>query len=47
MPDTRCLLLATEVLLSAGEELDDDPLEVELWSYRDRLRAELASGDQT
>jgi len=47
MPDTRCLLLATEVLLSAGEELRNDPLEVELWAYRDRLRAELASGDQS
>ena len=47
MPDSRCLLLATEVLLSAGEELDDDPLEVELWAYRDRLKAELASGDKS
>jgi hypothetical protein len=47
MPDTRCLLLATEVLLSAGEELRNDPLEVELWAYRDRLRAELAGGDQS
>ncbi len=47
MPDKRCLLLATEVLLSAGAELHDDPLEVELWAYRDRLKAELASGDKS
>jgi len=47
MPDTRCLLLATEVLLSAGEELHDDPLEVELWAYRDRLMAKLATDDQS
>jgi hypothetical protein len=47
VPDTRCLLLATEVLLSAGEELDNDQLEVELWAYRDRLKAELASGDKS
>ena len=47
MPDTRCLLLPTEVLLSAGEKMRYDPLEVELWAYRDRLRAELASGDQS
>ena len=43
--DTRSRLLAVEVLLCEPEELHDDPLETELYVYRDRLRAELAKRD--
>jgi hypothetical protein len=38
----RSRLLAVEVLLCDPEELHDDPLEAELYVYRDRLRAKLA-----
>ena len=42
--DNRSRLLAVEVLLCDPEELHDDPLEAELYVYRDRLRAKLADG---
>ena len=41
--DNRSRLLAVELLLCEPEELNDDPLETELYVYRDRLRAELAA----
>jgi hypothetical protein len=43
--DNRSRLLAVEVLLCAPEELHDDPLETEMYAYRDRLRAELTTRD--
>jgi hypothetical protein len=41
--DNHARLLAVEVLLCDPEELHDDPLETELYIYRDRLRAGLAT----